>query len=257
MRKKLFFYFLLCLLITSCISKKKIVYFQNGNFTNNNVPTLTNTKSQYLLQPRDVLSIRVKTLDTETATYFNISSENGIQQLNPAGLYINGYSVDSEGNITLPEVGKVNVANLPIGEAQKKIQEKIREVVSNATILVKLVSFKITVLGEVKTPGYYYVYNEQATVLEAIGLAGDLTDFASRRNISLIRQVKDGSQTISLDLGDVKLLSSDYYYLMPNDVIYVQPLKAKIIRTNISGLSALSILFGAVSTIILLLNYTK
>lgn len=246
---------ILLYLLSACISNKKLVYFPDPAF-NTKAPTeIINRREVYKLQPRDVLSIRVKTLDTESANYFNIQSEGGFQQINPAGLYLNGYSIDEAGYIEFPEVGRVQVKGLTVNEAQNLIREKIGEYLANATILVKLVSFKITVLGEVNKPGYYYVFNEQATILEGLGLAGDLTDFGNRKNITLIRQVEDGSEAILLNLKDPDLIKSKYYYLLPNDVVYVQPLEEKNIRSNLGTLGALSILFGAISSTILLLRY--
>lgn len=241
--------------LIACIPNKKLVYFPDPEF-NTEVPTAVyNNPQPYQIQPRDVLSVRIKTLDSDTEDYFNIQSDGGFQQLNPAGLYINGYSVNSRGMITLPEVGEIRVSGLTLEEAEVEIQEAIRNYVSNATILLKLVSFKVTVLGEVNDPGYYYVYNEQANVLEALGLAGDLTDFGNRENITLIRQTKTGSEAILINLKDPKVLTSKFYYLQPNDVLYVQPLQAKATRNNIDTLTILSVLFGAISSTVLILNF--
>lgn len=154
--------------------------------------------------------------------------------------------------ISLPEVGDIKVGGLTLEQAQAKIKEAVGVYVNNTTILVKLVSFKITVLGEVRNPGYYYIYNEQATVLEGLGIAGDLTDFGNRENITLIRQTGQGNETILINLKDPRLLASPYYYLQPNDAIYVQPLPAKALRSN---LGALGIFFAGISTVILILNF--
>jgi polysaccharide export outer membrane protein len=175
--------------------------------------------------------------------------------LNPAGFYLNGYSINEEGNITLPEVGPVKVVDLTLNEAQTLIANEISEYLSTATVIVKLTSFKITVLGEVNSPGYYYVYNDQANLLEGLGLASDLTEFGNRENITLIRQTDDGSEVVLINLKDPDILSSKYYFLQPNDVIYVQPLKAKNTRSNLSTFTILSVLFGAISSTILLLRY--
>jgi polysaccharide biosynthesis/export protein len=249
------FLFLSILTLDSCISKKKLVYFQAMDTTATRL--IANPQPEYHLQPRDIISIRIKTLDEKTAEYFNIFPNNQFQQINPAGLYINGYSIDTEGNISLPEIGTVHVANLTLTEAQKKIQEDLNKYISNASLLVKLVSFKVTVLGEVRSPGYFYVYNERATVLEALGLAGDLTDYGQRDNVTLIRQVEGGSKAVLINLKDPNLIASPYYYVMPNDVLYVQPLKAKLDRGNLGTLNVVSLVFGLISTTVLLLNYLK
>lgn len=247
----------LLLCVSACIPNKKLVYLPNPEFNTETVTPVYNTPKAYQLQPRDVLSVRIKTLDSDTENYFNIESGGGFQQLNAAGLYINGYSINSRGMISLPEIGEVKVSGLNIEETEAKIQDAISTYVNNVTILVKLVSFKVTVLGEVNIPGYYYVYNEQANVLEVLGLAGDLTDFGNRENITLVRQTNTGSESVLLNLKDPGLLASKYYYLQPNDVLYVQPLRAKLTRSNINTLSIISVLFGAVSTAILILNYVE
>jgi polysaccharide export outer membrane protein len=252
-----FCFIALIVTLNACISKRELVYFQNPKFNSNTVTATNNALPEYKLQPRDILAIRIKTLDKETSEYFNIVPGNSFQQWSPAGFYINGYSIDRNGEVTLPEVGNVKVENLTLEQAQARIQVAVNAIVKNATILVKLVSFKITILGEVNTPGYYYVYNDQATLLDALGLAGDLTDFGSRDNITLIRQTDRGTETILLSLKDPNLMASKYYYLMPNDTIYVQPLRAKLSRGNLSTLGVLSIVFGAVSTAILILNYVN
>lgn len=233
------------------------MYFPNGQFNTETPVEVNNTRKEYLLQTGDVVSVRVKTLDEASESYFNLSSVNAFNQFNLQALYVNGYSIDKDGNITLPEVGDVEIANLSVEKAAKVIQEKLIDYLSNATVLVKLVSFKITVLGEVSNPGYYYIYNDQATILEGLGLAGDLSDFGNRKNITLVRQTENGSKAILIDLKDPDLLGSDYYYLSPNDVIYVQPLRAKNARGNLSTLTVLGVLFGGISSAVLLLQFLK
>ena len=245
---------LLASFASSCIPNKQMVYFPNPEFNTNRLTSIPNEPGDYRLQERDILSVRVKSMDTESSEFFNLSDRDYIN-LNQASVYLSGYSIDENGNIELPEIGEINVANLTVTQAQKKIKEKIAQYLNNATVIVKLISFKITVLGEVKNPGYYNIYNDQATVLEGLGMAGDLTDFGNRENITLIRQTEGGSAAILIDLKDPKLLSSQFYYLQPNDVIYVQPFKAKTTRSNLSTLSILGLAFSATSTAILILNY--
>ena len=239
----------------ACIPNEKLVYFPDPEFNTQTTTAVYNSRQTYQLQPRDVLSVRIKTLDEDTEKYFNIQPNNGFQQLDPAGLFINGYSVNSRGMITLPEVGEIKVSGYTLEEAEKIIRDAISSYITSATILVKLVSFKVTVLGEVNSPGYYYIFNEQANVLEVLGLAGDLTDFGNRENITLIRQTENGNDAILLNLKDPELLASDFYFLQPNDVLYVQPLRAKQARGNLNTLTVLGVLFGAISSTILVLNY--
>ncbi len=241
----------------SCIPNKKLVYFPDPDFNETQLTYSNIPPADYLLQPGDILSVRVKTLDQISSDYFNIEPENNNFNLNPASLYLNGYSIDLEGNIDFPEVGALKVGGLTLQQAERKIQDSVGIYLNNATVIAKLVSFKITVLGEVQKPGHYFVYNEQASILEGLGMAGDLTDFGNRENITLIRKTADGTASILIDLKNPDLLSSPYYYLQPNDVLYVQPLKAKNSRDNLSTLTLLSVLFGAISATVLLVDFMR
>ena len=253
--QKLFLMISIAIGFSSCISNKQLVYFPDHRLNTDSLINTYNVPGVYRLQPRDVLSIKIKTLDPQSSEYFNMQSENGILNFNPASMYVSGYSVNDSGTIELPEIGAVSVGGLTVIEAQNKIEKALKVYLKKATIIVKLVSFKITILGEVQNPGYYYVYNDQATVLEGLGLAGDLTDFGNRENITIIRQNDDGVGAVLVNLKDPKFLASPYYFLKPNDVIYIQPVKAKNTRGNLNTLGFISVIFGAVSTAVLLLNY--
>jgi polysaccharide export outer membrane protein len=152
----------------------------------------------------------------------------------------------------LPIIGELTVKDLSVEQARDLIQLNADKYLKNATVIVKLISFKVTVLGEVNNPGYHYVYNNQVTILEALGLAGDLTAVGNRKNVKLVRQVKGGSEVVLLNLTDPRLLKSKYFYLMPNDALYVEPLRARSGRLN---LEHLTLVFSAATTAILILNY--
>ncbi len=238
--------------LSSCISNRQLVYFPDPAFNTEQPTDIVNNRQQYRLQPRDVLSVRILTLDTQSSDYFNLQSSSQFPQFNEAGLFLNGYSINTKGYISIPEVGSVLVLNKTVNEAQDLVQSSIQKYLPNATVFVKLVSFKVTFLGEVSRPGQFFFFNEQLTLLEGLGRAGDLTSEANRENVTLIRQTTAGSQAILLNLKDPDLLESEYYYLQPNDVIYARPLNARNIRRN---LGLLGVVFGAISTTILLLNY--
>lgn len=241
---------------SSCYYNSRLVYLQGKQFSEKGPTFIKNKKPEYRLQPSDMLSVKIKAANEADAgnSLFNITSLQSSMFATPASMYLDGYTLDPEGNINLPILGKINVGNLTVQEVQSVIQSGASKYLKNPTVLVKLTSFKVTVLGEVKNPGYLYVYYDQATILEALGLAGDLTPVASRKNIKLIRQVPTGSEVILLDLTNPSLLSSDYFYLMPNDVIYVEPLKARSKKTN---LEILSVVFAGLTTAILILTYVK
>jgi polysaccharide export outer membrane protein len=253
--KQIICWFLIFVMLTSCIPNKKLIYFKDQGFNTTQATSIQNEPKIYLLQPGDVINVRIKTLDPESSANFNIMPDQGVFNFNSPGLYINSYSIDSAGMIELPGAGALKIGGMSIDEAQIKIKLAVHEFLNDALVIVKLVSFKITVLGEVANPGYYYVYSNQATILEGLGLAGDITDFGNRENITLIRQTDSGSKAILLNMRDSDILRSEFYYLSPGDVIYVQPLKAKSTRGNVATLNILSVFFAAVTATVLALNY--
>lgn len=238
--------------LSSCITNRQLVYFPDPEFNTEETTDIINDRQQYRLQTSDVLSVRILTLDIQSSEYFNLQTSSQFPQFNEAGLFLNGYSINTKGYISLPEAGAVLVLNKTVDEAQDLIQSSIQQYLPNATVFVKLVSFKVTFLGEVSRPGQFFFFNEQLTLLEGLARAGDLTSEANRENVTLIRQTTAGTQAILLNLKDPELLKSKYYYLQPNDVIYARPLNARNIRRN---LGLLGVVFGAISTTILLLNY--
>lgn len=248
-------FIILMLPLHGCLSTNKLVYLQNEQFNHDTPTTIANAPTPYTLKVSDIINIRIKTLDQESSAYFNLLSEQSIFNFNAPGFYLNSHSIDKEGYIELPGAGKIKVVDLTLKEAEEKVKTSLAEYLNNATVYVKLVSFKIAVLGEVRSPGYYFIYNEQANILEGLALAGDLGDFASRDNITLLRQTQDGSEAILIDLQKPDILKSPYYYLQPNDIIYVQPLKAKPRRNNLSAISALGLVFAALTATVLVLDY--
>src|SRR5262249_6165943 len=152
--------------------------------------------------------------------------------------------VDKTGNVGLPSVGRIKVQGLTVGEAQELIQKKINDYFTNATVILKLVSFRVSVLGEVERPGAYFVSNNQITLLEALALAGGPKEYGDKRHVTLMRQSDQGTQALYVDLGKAEVLSSEYYYLLPNDVVYVPTLKARPGRMN---LELMGVLFAAIS----------
>ena len=242
------------LLLTSCYYNKQLVYLQDESYSESQSKLIENQKPIYKLQTNDILSIKVKSsTDAEVSDLFNITTTTQAPMFtSPGNLFLEGYFIDSKGQISLPIIGSLTVKDLSVEEARDLIQENANRFLKNATVIVKLISFKITVLGEVRNPGYHYVYNNQVTILEALGLAGDLTAVGSRKNVKLIRQLQEGSEVVLLDLTKPELLKSKYFYLMPNDALYVEPLKARSGRLN---LEHLTLLFSAATTAILILNY--
>ena len=172
--------------------------------------------------------------------------------------YIYGYDVNPEGDIILPVVGAIQVNGLTLEETRKLLQDKAEQVFKGSTVECKLLSFKFTVIGEVRGPGSYINYNNYLTVLEAIGRAGGVGDYGRRDKVLVVRPTENGTRTYNLNLQDKNLLSSEAYFLLPNDVVIVEPEKQKIFNMNLPTISfIISTFTGVLTTTLLLINYFK
>jgi polysaccharide export outer membrane protein len=252
MKIKVSFVILIVLLgLFSCTPQKNYIYLQDkGN--NSGTSTVKANTFEYKIKPKDVLYIKTVPIDEPSITSLNSSVQSNAMS-SDLSAYLNSFDVSDSGFVNLPLIGSILVNDLTIAGCQKIIQEKVNLYLKNTLVVVKLLNFNVTVLGEVNKPGTYRVYNNQVTILEALGLAGDLTINGNRKQIMLVRQNNNGN-IINIDLTDKKLLYSDYFYLQPNDVLYIKPTRSKIYGTNpFPFATALS----AVTTFFLVLNYLK
>jgi polysaccharide export outer membrane protein len=232
MSKILWFTFFLGSLLSSCISHKKTVYFQdnkvNGTTITDTAVSLKNS-SPYKVKPGDLLFISITSMNKEVTEFYNVT------EFGEKTSYLSFYLVDESGNVTIPILGKVNVKDLSLEEVQNKILQKVRETVTDATVIVKLGTFKITVLGDVTVPGIVAIEGEKGTIFDAIALTGDIAITGDRKHVQVIREESSGvRKIIILDLTDKKIINSPDIYLRPNDIVYVEPLKAKARRDNVS-----------------------
>ncbi|HMZ48719.1 MAG TPA: polysaccharide biosynthesis/export family protein, partial [Flavobacteriales bacterium] len=228
--------------LSSCVGRRSVNYLQDPALSNT-AKLFPNSRFQYRVQVNDVLSIRVLGLDDATGRLFNIDQNNN-NALSDAAIYVNGFSVDKTGHVQLPSVGKLKVQGLTLSEAEELVQRRINDIFTNATVILKLVSFRVSVLGSVNAPGSYLIYNNQITLLDALARAGGPQEYADKHHVTLMRQSDQGTQAVYVDLSRADVASSEYYYLLPNDVVYVPSLKARPQRMN---LELLGILFSAIS----------
>lgn len=257
-REVLYLSVLLVLLgLGACKTTKDLVYLRDVEGNEVQVSD-TMVVPEYKIKTNDNLYVTIQSLDPEVNQLFmpsqGMNSTGGTQQMfgTQSAQYLNGYLVNNAGKITLPILGDVGVAGLTAGEAQGVIQKKSNEYLKNATVKVKLLSYKVTVMGEVKNPGVYYNYNNSLTVLEAVSMANGITDYARINKVLVLRNTAKGSTTYRLDLSSKKLLSSKAFFLQPNDVVYVEPDKYKNVKLN-SPLYAL--MLSSITTLIVLLKY--
>lgn len=218
-------FFIISSLLTSCKMSERFIYFQ-GNASDD----ISNASSP-VIKPNDILTVVVGSDKAEAALPFNYpSAENamrqagGIGQLFPLGLPINdGYLVDEAGYIVLPVIGKVSVAGLTRNQLMEFLLPKYEDYITGVTLNIKIMNFRVSILGDVRSPGVKLVSNERITIIEAIALAGDLNPTANRKNILVIRERNNKRQEYRVDLTQKELFSSPYYYLEQNDIVYVEP----------------------------------
>ncbi|MFO7658061.1 MAG: polysaccharide biosynthesis/export family protein [Bacteroidales bacterium] len=253
MKKGIILFFVGIFLVTACTQQRQLVYLRDLEETTDTSYFVKN-QPDYRIQKQDILYIKIFTFNKEVSDLINQSSSTYQQNLfqNESSLYINGYSVNDSGYVEIPVLGKIMVLNTTIDETIGAIRKKAYEYLKDATIIVKLISFKFTVMGEVNRPGVYRNFNNQLSVLEAIGMAGDINDFGNRRKILVLRPTKEGTLTFRLDLTKKNLLTSDGYFLLPNDIVYIEPIKSKIFKLNAPSIS---LVFSTITTLILVLNY--
>jgi polysaccharide export outer membrane protein len=262
MKKTGFLLLLFAIMMASCVPQKKMLFLKDAQMAAANVSKeyVNDRAVTYKLQPGDNLFIRVmNTIDERSAAALMGDNSGGRSYLSSdASIYLQSYTLDDEGCIEMPLTGKIELRNLTVDEAKERLQTELDKYVNQTTIIVKLSNFNLTVLGEVSHPGMYKVYQSQINIFEAIALAGNVTNFAKREEVRIIRQTDNGSEIITVDLGQADVLSSPYYYLKPNDIIYVEPLKIKQWGfTTFPYSTVLSITSMAVTFITLYLNIKK
>lgn len=244
----------LSLLLGACVGSRTVNYLNDPSLTPGASKLFENQKFEYRLQVNDVLSIRVLGLDEQTHRFFNVESQSGGAMVSDAALYVNGFSVDKNGMVQLPQIGKVKLQGLTVGEAQELVQRKINEYFTNATVIMKMVNWRVSVLGNVGRPGTYMVYNNQITMLDALSMAGGPNEYADKSHVTLMRQSDRGVQALYVDLSSTEVLRSEYYYLLPNDVVYVPSLRARPGRMN---LEILSVILATLSTAAVVFTVVK
>lgn len=216
----------------------------------------------YKIQHRDILYVTAKAMDKDGLIKDFLSS-NGAnagsgQALSDAGAFLYGYDVRLDSTVLIPALGYINVEGLSLEAARKLIQERVDKVFRNTTVECKLLSFKFTVIGEVRAPGTYVNYNNYLTVLEAIGRAGGVGDFGNRDRVLVIRPAEKGSKTYRLNLQDKSILKSEAYFLLPNDVVIIEPMPQKIFNLNLPTIAfVVSTITSTITMTLLLISYFK
>jgi polysaccharide export outer membrane protein len=244
------------IILSSCSSIKNVKYFKDISDTAQYTRLADLKYTEPKIQADDILSINIQTVDpaaTQSLTLGNVqnSAIGSTSAGSTGGQTISGYLVDNKGNIEMPVIGKILLAGLTTEQARDLVRERASLYFKNPTVNLRFANFKITILGEVTKPGTYVVSNEKINILDALGLAGDLTVYGKRENVVLIRQQENGSRALArLDLSKSDVLNSPYFFLRQNDYLYVEPGKSKIVSSDAIQNRNIAIITSAVASLI-------
>lgn len=242
---------------SSCVRNKDYIYLQSQD-KSDSVFIEYNQVPNYLIQHNDILRITIKSVDPKVSDLFNLYATNNMMMMGGGGMqqtgdpfYMSGYPVDDSGMVNLPIVGKIHVRGQSLDQISIRIQTEVDKYLNGAYVNVQIGGIRYAVLGEVGRPGKFTVLQNRLTIFEAIAQAGDLNTVANRHEVQIIRQFPDGAQVVKVDLTKRDIIQSPYYFIRPNDLIYIQPLKARELGT---GLTAQQTLQTIVLSISLLVN---
>ncbi|MBX2827793.1 MAG: polysaccharide biosynthesis/export family protein [Flavobacteriaceae bacterium] len=246
-------FLLLCtlFLLVSCATKKQIIYFQDIEGISNQGDGLS---FEPVIENNDVLHISISSMSNESLEPFRRKTglESNIGNANPT---LQGYLVNSEGDINFPVLGTLKASGKTRGELQSLLKTKLSEFITDVVVDVRIMNFKVTVLGGVNNPGVYTISDEQVTLPQALGLAGDLSEDGKRENVMVIRSVDGKQQVTRVDLTKTDFFTSPYYFLKQNDVVYVEPSLKGVKKSGfIPDVPALLSLFTVVLTSVILIT---
>ncbi|MGJ8551175.1 polysaccharide biosynthesis/export family protein [Winogradskyella wichelsiae] len=250
-----------CVVVSSCIPHKDTVYLQiKEDATKDSIPNnLAEMQKPYRIQINDILNIKVKALDQETVSILNPSGDENLNAGSAERAYFDGFTVDVHGNIRIPTLGYLNVLGFTTEEIEKQIETKLLDEqfkeTANIFVTVKLAGLRYTANGEVGNPGSQVLFTERVNIFEAIANVGEIPVTGNKKDVLIIRQYPQGQKIHHLDLTDIKVMQSPYYYIQPNDIIYVKPLKQKSLGTGetaVSSIATIASIVSLLSTTILL-----
>ena len=249
-------FFLIILVAGSCVSKRKLTYLQysdkSGGYGMEQEIRPSVTPATYKVMPNDFIFIRVITPDPQWSALFNSQTgEGGVTQ---ESAVISSYPVDIYGDIEIPYVGKVKVSGKTLSEIKTDLDSVFKNYVTDAAITIRLVDNNLTIIGEVNAPGRYQITKESLTVFEAIALAGDLSPYSNRQKVQLIRPSPYGPVIKEFSLMDRSILNSEYYYVMPNDIIYAMPMRGRSFQINSS---VFTLFLTTITTALVIISYFR
>lgn len=250
-------------LMTSCVTRKNLTAFQT--VTAETAAELNETmkpQPEPRVKINDALIITVSALDPEAVIPYNlptVSYESPTSSIVPTTSSFQYYTVDEEGNIDFPILGKLHIVGMRQSEVINLIEGKLHGQVANPIVTMRFLNARVTVLGEVRNPGTYTLNNGRMTLLEALGIAGDLTQYGNRSNILITRENNGKLEFARLDLRKDDIFTSPYFYLQQNDVVYVEPNQARTTSNQSIGLwlSMVGTVASAATVVVSVLSISK
>ncbi|HAM98110.1 MAG TPA: sugar transporter [Marinilabiliales bacterium] len=246
---------LVSLAFMGCARYKNVLYFQDKIYANDtlSIGIQQADPQATVVYPGDNLFLSISGDASGQTDQFNKQATT-TGNFSEISLYMHGYLIDDQGNIELPVLGKIQVNGLTLYQVQQLIQQKMDEYFTGSIVEVRLLNFEVTVLGEVVRPGTYPIYKKNVTILEVLAKAGDIGDFGDARHVLIVRKGPFGSTTLDLNLTSTGVFQNPGFWVAPGDVIYVKPLRAKMVSINTP---AISVVLSGLTTLLLLITYTK
>ncbi len=237
--------------LASCVPHKKIVYFQGESLSENKIREISN--KPYRLQVDDILRIDIKAPNKEMVSVFeNVSNDRNNGQVREGSLYFSGYSVNKQGFITMPYLDKINVLGYTTEEVSDKISDGLGKYFKNMSdvfVSVKLAGVKYTIIGEVGSTGSKVLFQNTVNIIEAVANAGDISLTGDKTNVEIIRMGVDGVKKFNVDLTNMTAFNSEVFYIQPNDIINILPLKQKTLGTGVIGIQTFSTIMSVLSVL--------
>lgn len=243
-------------ILQSCVVNRKTTYLQSDDTKTFSTPqTGMMESSSYRIQPSDNLYIRVITPDPKWAVMFNtLPVTSSTFSITEQSTDLISYPVLPDGNVDVPYVGEIPVAGKTVQEIKKILELALADYINDYDVTVRLVNNYVSVLGDVNNPGRYVIYKDKLNIFQALAMAGDMSDYSDRYKVKIVRETQDGIRIMELDLTKKEVINSEFYYVMPNDVIYAQPMKGKFFGMNTFPFS---VVLSTITLAILIASFVK
>lgn len=256
---------LIVILGVSCVSNKRLIYMQELGEDDplyEELQTVPYKSENYFLQYNDVVEINIRTTSPELNALFEVGAQQGMnmagQGLMNGGdiFFMTGFTLDEQGNVELPLLGEINLKGLTTQEAKVAIEDRLTEYVNREDLFVRvrLGGIRFSALGEFARNGNFTILQNQITIFQAIAHAGDMTTIAKRNRVILVRQYPEGTKTFRVNLNDRRLLSSEFFFIRPNDMLYAEPMKIREFGTGVTFVQTFQLAVTTLSAVLLVLN---